>query len=742
MPQMIKTRLAPQQIRPRLAPRKIRTRLAPQQSENGSACLAMLAESYGTYISLIQAARLCGVTQDGCTFEQIEYAASTLDLHPELRNISDYKKLDRPCIVKVKDTYVILYKILWKKAILYTPDKGRITMDAEEFQAACSNVALLLSHSDKKQKSASFLTFALSLITRQNIGYTISYALLLAGVAVLLLFVSLTAGEITNYIFPSDESLINNITNFYAIFYLSFFGQLVLVACMILLLILETVMVSVFSRFSARVESNCRKRFLWSSINLPLDYYQIRSERYFMESSGKVQELGLFLSKQFLDVIVRPVLAIVFMVIMACISIQCFLVVLGSIVVMAAATLISARYQDRKGRIVFTESSRESGFLLEGIKAIRSIKNSSSEYQFFRNYVDLNRKSAKTLGKYNAANRIFDDIPMSISNFTKLVLILVGVYGVYEGNLTLGSLIYIHGIYCIVSDYIRTAVFSSKSLLSLRYNLENLKELTGEGERTCSSTDRARESTGTEAEYVKLKGHIRLDHVTFGYNRNADPVLSDISMDIPVGSCVAIVGSSGCGKTTLKKLICGRHKPWTGQILYDEIPSSDVPDEVMINSIASVDQQIILFSDTVKNNIKMWDATQLDADAILAARDAQIHDDIIMREGKYNTQLTEDGNNFSGGQRQRIEIARALSMDPSILVMDEATSALDTIVEKEIVEQVRARGITTIVIAHRLSTIRSCDCIYVLDHGRIEGQGTHEELMQSCDLYRTLVTVE
>lgn len=729
-------------------PRKIKTRIAPQKSENGSACLAMLAESYGTYISLFQAARLCGVTRDGCTFEQIENAASTLDLHPELRNISDSRWIDCPCIVLVGDTYSILYKITKRKVVLYTPDHGRVTMDAEDFHTACSDRALLLSPSGKRQRAPSLLAFAFSLTSRQNTGYMITYALLLTGVALLLLLISGIAGKITNLVFPDSiafpESMSDTGTNAGALMLAiaAVVMNPLLIACVIALLILETMMVPVFSRFSARVESNCRKRFLWSSINLPLDYYQIRSEGYFMESSGKVQDLGFFLSKQFLDVIVRPAMAIAFLIILASNSIPCFLVVLGSIAVMIVATLISARYEDQKGRIVFSESSRESGFLLEGIKSIRSIRNSGSEYQFFRNFVDLNRKTAKPLGKYNVANQIFGDIPMSISNFTKLVLILVGAYDVYKGTLTLGSLIFIHGIYCTVSDYIRSAVYSGKSLFSLRYNLENLEEITGEGERTCSSTDRARESTGAEAEYVKLKGHIRLDHVSFGYNPMADPVLDNISMDIPAGSCIAIVGSTGCGKTTLKKLICGRHKPWAGQIFYDEIPASDVPDEVMTNSIASVDQQIILFSDTVKNNIKMWDATQLDADAILAARDARIHDEIIKREDKYNTLLTEDGKNFSGGERQRIEIARAFSMDPSILVMDEATCALDTIVEKQIVDHVRARAITTIVIAHRLSTIRTCDCIYVLDHGRIKGQGTHEELMQTCDLYRTLVTVE
>jgi ABC-type bacteriocin/lantibiotic exporter with double-glycine peptidase domain len=302
-----------------------------------------------------------------------------------------------------------------------------------------------------------------------------------------------------------------------------------------------------------------------------------------------------------------------------------------------------------------------------------------------------------------------------------------------------------------VADYIRSAVHSGEAILSVRYKLENFQEINEEvGEEAISScTDFSKEKNSKktetidiEEEYTKLRGHIRLENVSFGYSKQAGPVLNDISIDIPAGNSIALVGSSGCGKTTLKKLICGRYDPWEGEIFYDDKLRSDIPKPVLTNSIAAVDQQIIMFEDTVMNNIKMWDTTQLDADVILAAKDSEIYDEIILREGGFKSLIEEDGNNYSGGQRQRMEIARALSMEPTVLVLDEATSALDTIVEKRIVEHVRDRGITTIVVAHRLSTIRNCDCIYVMDHGSIIAKGTHDELMNSCEHYRRLVTVE
>jgi ABC-type bacteriocin/lantibiotic exporter with double-glycine peptidase domain len=242
--------------------------------------------------------------------------------------------------------------------------------------------------------------------------------------------------------------------------------------------------------------------------------------------------------------------------------------------------------------------------------------------------------------------------------------------------------------------------------------------------------------------YEKLSGKIEIRNVTFGYSPLDKPLLNDFSLTIHPGDKIAIIGMSGCGKSTIAKLISGLYEPWAGEILYDGKKRLDIPKEVFCGSLMVVDQDSYLFADSIYDNIKLWDDTIPNATAIAAARDAQIHEDIMKRPRGYDYRMREGARDFSGGQRQRMEIARVLAGEPTIAIFDEATSALDAKTEYELTNALEERGITSIVIAHRLSTIRDSDLILVMDRGRVVQQGTHDELYAEEGLYRTLVTTE
>ena len=328
-------------------------------------------------------------------------------------------------------------------------------------------------------------------------------------------------------------------------------------------------------------------------------------------------------------------------------------------------------------------------------------------------------------------------LPAFIGTLANYAVLLLGVWLTMQGKFSLGAVMMFQGFLGSFMAPAMTLVSAGQTIQEMRTQMERVEDVMEYPEDE-NAADRPQANEKLE----KLSGCVELKNVTFGYSRLAEPLIKDFSLSMKTGDRIALVGASGCGKSTISKLVCGMYQPWSGEILFDGKPRSAYSRDVMVGSLAVVDQDIILFEDSIENNIKMWDDTIMDFEVILAARDAQIHDDIVQMPGGYRHKLTSGGRNLSGGQRQRLEIARVLAQDPTIIILDEATSALDAKTEYEVVNAIRDRGITCIVIAHRLSTVRDCDEIIVLDKGKVVERGTHDELMALGGAYAELVASE
>jgi ABC-type bacteriocin/lantibiotic exporter with double-glycine peptidase domain len=241
---------------------------------------------------------------------------------------------------------------------------------------------------------------------------------------------------------------------------------------------------------------------------------------------------------------------------------------------------------------------------------------------------------------------------------------------------------------------------------------------------------------------VRLRGALEFRNVSFGYSPLASPLIENLSFTVEPGRRVALVGDSGSGKSTVARLAAGIYTPLGGEVLVDDRPRACIDRDVLASSVAMVDQEILTFEGSVKDNLTLWDATASESSITDACRDALLHDVIAAWPHGYHEELQEAGANMSGGEKQRLEIARALVNSPVLLILDEATSALDAETERLILRNLRRRACSCLIVAHRLSTIRDCDEILVLRDGKVVQRGRHEELLNEGGEYARLLSLD
>ena len=480
------------------------------------------------------------------------------------------------------------------------------------------------------------------------------------------------------------------------------------------------------------VEANAS--FMWHVLRLPVSFF---AQRYIGDIASRQtsnEQIAATLIGQLAPIFLNLVLLLAYLAIM--IQYSPVLAVVGvttSILYLVSMRLVSKRRLDLS-RVTLRDGGRLMGATMSGFEIIETIKASGAEGSFFQRWAGYFASYSNALVQFNQANQFYSLIPPLLQQGSNIIILVMGVYLILDGSFTIGMLLAFQGFTASFLSPVQQLVGASQSFIEMRSQMERVEDVFN------YQPDVEEEDPGLTLPLERLRGGVELRGITFGYNKTAPPLIEDFSLTVKPGGSIALVGSSGSGRSTVGKLIAGLYKPWSGQILFDGIPREQVPRQVLTASIAVVDQDIALFEDTIFNNLTLWDKSIDEATVIEACKDAQIHEDIMGRPGGYAHVIKEGGKNFSGGQRQRLEIARALAQRPTILILDEATSALDTKTEHLIMEAVKAKGISLIIIAHRLSTIRDCDEIIVLDQGQVVERGTHEELLKLGGKYSALVS--
>ena len=700
--------------------------------ECGAASLAMILAYYRKWIPLEQVRVDCSVSRDGSNMKNIYLAAQNygMKVHGYTMEVEAVKtKATYPCIIHWNfNHFVVLDGFKGNKAVLNDPARGLVKVSMEEFDRSFTGIVMTFEPGEDFEpggKRKSTVKFA-----RKR----------LKGAAPAVVFVVLTTviASIFNVVNPAMSRVFDRLLSGRAPDWLEPF-IIVMIVLMVFQLITKWANLIYSRKINGKMAIEGNASYMWKVLRLPMEFFSQRMTGDILMRQSTNASIAQTLVDTVAPLAVNTIMMMVYMVIMLRYSVIMTLVGIGSILL----NFFVARYLSNKRinlmRIQMRDQGKLSATTMAGISMTETIKSAGAEAGFFRKWSGYQASVNTQAVAFARLNATIGTIPNFVRQLSGYVILFLGVILAMNGQFTLGMISYFQGLLNAFMDPAMQMVTAGQTIQEMRTQMERVEDVMEyRNDPVLEKGEEIRE----DADYSKLKGEIEVRNLTFGYSRLAEPVIRDFSMKMKPGSRVAIVGSSGSGKSTVSRLITGLYKPWEGEILFDGRPMTDIQRDVFTGSVAMVDQDIVLFEDTIANNIRMWDPSIADFEVILAARDAQIHDDIMQRPGGYNGMLNENGKDLSGGQRQRLEIARVLAQDPSVIILDEATSALDAKTEYELVKAVKDRGISCIVIAHRLSTIRDCDEIIVLEKGQVVERGTHKELYARGGAYTELVTSE
>ena len=737
--------------------KKVPVVMMMENTECGAACLNMVLAYYGKWISLEQVRQDCAINRDGSNALNLVKAARNYGLEGGgfRATVDALKNAEYPLILHWNfNHFVVLCGFEKDKAVIIDPAMGRVSVSMEELDVSFTGIVLRLKPGPDFKKEGhqdTILNFVHSRLKH-------SYRTFLA--AVLLSALVAIGGLLSPFV--SRVYLDNILNGANPEWFVIVISAMALVAGFIGL---TSIVEAIYGlQVEAKLGVTAGTKFMWHVLHLPVEFFKQRYVGDVVQRQDSNQNIARLLIKSLAPIAIEVSFTIFFVAAMLHYSLALTAVAILVLFLNIIVTQRATNGDINRNRAQLQYKGRMDNATLAGIEMIETIKASGTEDEYFERWAGLH---ANYLNYGNVTRGVKLAVKLQfLSDIANWAMVIAGAWLILNDEITVGMLLAVQGFLSSAATPMKDIIAVGQQFQELinavnrvedvmRYKAdvpetfkeEMLKAGIIFDEKVLEEShdyekDILAQKLFQNEEPEKLSGRIEFKNVTFGYTKLSEPFINDFSLTVKQGGSVAFVGPSGCGKSTMAKLLSGLYKPWAGEILYDGMPLDDIPRDIFTSSLSVVDQDIVLFEDEISQNISLWDKSIEDFEVILAARDAHIHDEIISRDGGYHCMIRENGKNFSGGQKQRIEIARVLAKDPSIIILDEATSALDAETEFKVMNSIKARGITIIVIAHRLSTIRDCDEIIVMDKGKIQERGTHEELMAKSGMYKQLISME
>ena len=708
------------------------------RGENGAAALYMMLGYFGRYVPMEELREICVSSRNGSSPEQICSAAEHYGLNAETVKMSfaEVRKEKLPLLVQwKKKNYTIIKKYHSNGLVtLVDPAKGEYKLKIEKFEDYYTGTAILLSKGPafepggKKPSLYSLLESRLKKLRRPMIILAI-----FSGISIWL-DMSVSRGQKTLM-----DDVVNakgdQVTLPWAAVSRSDAAVIVvsiLYVLMVLVMVADIIQDEVTTRASRNLLADTGSSLFKRLFSQPLRFFEQYSTGEIMARlTGNSRVVDTLVNSLVPRIINAVMLGFYFFLLLSynrilaliCVGIE----LVNSIVVIRLqekSTIIS--------RSMATSANQLNSSVLNGMNMIDTIKSTGSEKSFFNMWY----KSQQQVNESQLSTLQISRTIMMVTNIHNYLVqgiqLFLGAWFVSQGQFTIGAMALFNTVLNNVRNSMTSVLSSVNSLQKMRTNIERVADVENRPMREDIPLKPG-------MDYDKLKGHIEVKNVNYRYNKGDSLALTDVSLEVKPGQMVAIVGGTGCGKSTLLKVMADLYEAESGEVLYSGLKRSEIPDVVFHSSIVTVDQECVVFEDSVYSNIRMWDDTIEDYEIYLAARDAQIHNRILKDRDGYGTMMKENGSNYSGGELQRMELARALAHEPTLLFLDEFTSALDALTESRVIKSIRDKGTTCVIVAHRLSTIVDCDRIYVMDKGKIIQEGTHSELYAQEGLYRTLI---